>query len=1019
MLKKLFESIFEYEIINEPKRSEYGAPDFIFRDGLIPVAWWEHKDITVLLDKIEKWEQLSRYYGYSKLFLTNGLEFRFYKNGYRYGDPIEIARREWVRIIPRTENFDLFVRTFTDFIQTDRGENIRSAPHLAKIMWGRGRRIRDTVIEMLKKSEIDSTKFANLSRIKSTFQGLLIHDLDDTKFADIYAQTLIYGLFVARFHDDTPETFSRDEAQKLLSLTNPLLRDFFDHVTGTGFEPALAHIVDEMCEIFRNTNIAHMMHGLYQKQDIHTHDPVIHFYEDFLSEYNPALRMERWVFYTPAPVVRFIIRAVDDVLVKHFGLADGLADTSKIRVKWVEKTDNKWKKVFTKEREVHRVQILDPATGTGTFLNEIITHVHTKMNMSTSMWSDYVDHDLLPRLHGFELMMASYTIAHMKLGLTLAETWAKNLKNPFQIYLTNSLEEPKTNADIQQNIFNIGLMHSITDEAIRADEVKRDKPVMIVVGNPPYSGESMNKWLFEKELDVYKKESTWEKLSEDNTKWINDDYMKFFRFSESILERNSEGIVAFITNHAYLDNPTFRWMRWHFLQTFDFIYIVDLHWNTTKKERSPDGSIDENVFDIKQWVAVFIGVRNNTKGKNNLAQVYHHDLFGRERIKYDWLSENSILSCDNLLNPEKPFYFFTKKDFSYKEDYESGFSVTELMRENSLGVLSKNDDISIHFSRENLEEVLGNFSKLNWDQLKQLYSIKNDSRDWILERAILDIRNNNSEKNHQSVSYRPFDKRFTYFTWTPKWFFAYSQNRIMKNIKSKSNIALILWRQWQAVWWDQWNLAFITKDISDQNIFYRWGWTVFPLYLYSDSENLEWTMKIPNLYLVIWNKINESIGDTTPEEILDYIYAVLHAPKYRDKYKEFLKIDFPRIPYPTSRENFDALVQLGSELRALHFMESALLADTLVRFEWEGDNIVEKIEYVDERVYISKDQYFINVPRVAWEFYIGGYLPTQKWLKDRKWRALGWEDARHYAKIVKALIETVRVMGEIDKVLEV
>ena len=995
VLKDLFESIFDYTIINEPRRSEHGAPDFIFKDGFIPVAWWEHKDLKVSLDKIEKWEQLSRYFGYTKLFLTNWLEFRFYKNGYRYGEPIILWVLEWGYIQPQSENFDLFVRTFTDFIITDRGENIRSASHLAQIMWWRWQRIRDTVATMLAHTEGDPTKFENLQRIKNIFTSLLINDLDNKKFADIYAQTLIYGLFVARYHDSTPENFSRQEARDLLSLTNPLLRDFFDHVTGTGFESSLAHIVDEMCEIFGNTNISHMMHWLYQKADIATHDPVIHFYEDFLKEYDPALRMERGVFYTPAPVVRFIVRSVDDVLKKHFHLSKWLADTSEIPYKRLLKIDNKWKEIWD-TKNIHRVQILDPATGTGTFLNEIIHYIYSKMSGQAGMWGSYVENGLLPRLHGFELMMASYTIAHMKLWLTLAETGITNLKKPFQIYLTNSLEEAKTNEEVQQNIFNIGLVHSITEEAIRADEVKRNKPIMVVIGNPPYSGISTNtgKWITDKIEDYKYIDGV---HFGERKHWLQDDYVKFFRLAESMVEKNTEWVLAYITNHGYLDNPTFRGMRWHLLTTFDHIYIVDLHGNSKKKETARDGSKDENVFDIMQGTAIFIGVKTGKKKTGEVATVEHIDIYGKRKEKYDWLENNSLESATSLV-PVAPYYFFVPKNTNGQEEYERGFSVNEIFPVNVTGIQTGNDDILTDDSVDILEERL---SRLN---------------EWNIWKILL-----------RELSYRPFDfKNCYYIEWLSKNPYPKIQipasyrprYEVMKNF-TKENLGLIVWRQGQVTGNESWNLVYITKTISDLNIFYRWGGVNFPLYLYSDSTTLDGSTRTANLDPVIWQAINEIVGETTPEQILDYIYAVLHSPSYRDKYREFLKIDFPRVPYPRDREQFLSLVALGGELRSLHLLESPKVDEHTMRYPVVWSNIVDKISYVDERVYINQEQYICDVPQVAWEFHIWGYQPAQKWLKDRKWRTLTWEDIGHYQQMIVALRETSRVMGEVDEVLEV
>ena len=630
-LQELFENLTGYRIHNEPKRSEHGAPDFIFLDGMIPMAYAEAKDIHIWLDKIEKSEQLTRYFWYPKLILTNGIEFRLYNNGIRYGEPIIIAEKSGNMLNIFPEIFSVLENEIWAFLKTYI-DTIRSANHLAKIMGWKAQRIRDNLRVMMENVD----KYPDIWKLYHTFKSEILHDLSYEDFADLYAQTLVYGLFVARYHDQTPGDFSRAEARDLVPKSNPLLRRFFDHIAGEWYEKRLEHIVDELCRVFVAADVHALMHGMYQKE---THDPVIHFYEDFLGEYDSTLRMARGVFYTPAPVVKFIIRAVDDVLKTHFNLPKGLADTSKIKVEQgLQKYDKKWGRK-TETIETHRVQILDPATGTGTFLDEIVRHIHSKMSGQAGMWPSYVNQDLLPRLHGFELMMASYTIAHLKLGLTLAETGVTNLEKRLQIYLTNSLEEAKWTQENQWTLF--GLLESITDEARLADEVKRDKPVMIVVGNPPYSGISTNVWEWiTRKIEDYKYVDGvhfWERKH-----WLQDDYVKFFRLGESLIEKNGEWVLAYITNHGYLDNPTFRGMRWHLLQTFDHIYIVDLHGNSKKKETAQDGSKDENVFDIQQWTAIFIGVKNGTKKAWELAKVEHIDQYGKRQAKYDWLENNSL-----------------------------------------------------------------------------------------------------------------------------------------------------------------------------------------------------------------------------------------------------------------------------------------------------------------------------------------------------------------------------------------
>ena len=967
-LRDLFADLTWLHIINEPKWSEHGKPDFIFLKGewkdAFPIAYGEAKDMHIGLEKIEKSEQLARYFGYAKLILTNGIEFRFYKNGIRYGEPIILAMKKDSILTIQEENFGRFADSLIDFLASP-VDTIRRASHLAEIMWGKARRIRDNLREMMGNTE----RYPDIWKLYHTFKSEILHDLSHEDFADLYAQTLVYGLFVARYHDQTPETFSRSEARDLVPKSNPLLRRFFDHIAGEGYEKRLEYIVDELCEVFAHADVHALMHGMYQKE---THDPVIHFYEDFLGEYDSDLRMARWVFYTPAPVVKFIIRAVDDVLKTHFNLPKWLADTSKIKMeREIQKYDKKWERK-TEMIETHRVQILDPATGTGTFLDEIVRHIHSKMSGQAGMWPSYVNADLLPRLHGFELMMASYTIAHLKLWLTLAETWVTDIEKRLQIYLTNSLEEAKTTKEDQGTLF--WLLESITDEARQADEVKRDKPVMIVVGNPPYSVSSTNKgkWIQDLLID-YKKWLGEKKIN------LDDDYIKFIRFGESLIEKNGEWVLAYISNNSFIDGITHRQMRKHLMETFDEIYILDLHGSAKKKEATPEWEKDENVFDIMQGVSINIFIKRKEKS-STLAKVFHLDLYGKREEKYNWLENNSLESFWEL-QPIEPYYFFVPKDFSASEEYENSFKINQLFILSNSGIETGDDNLLIKFTKWELMEA------------------------WFID-------------NLDKIAYRPLDIRYFPFQ---KELLHRARFPIMGYMQSSNNNFWLITKRGQ-----DFNSApiLITNNPIDRRAYsppgVQWADYIYPLYLYPNSETLDGTTKTPNLDATIWAKISESVGrETTPEEILDYIYAVLHSPTYREKYKEFLKIDFPRVPYPKSPESFHVLVKLGGELRWLHLLESPKVEEYITTFPVAGSGEVEKLSYVDGRVYINPLQYFGDVPEVAWNFYIGGYQPAQKWLKDRKWRTLTWEDIAHYQSMIVALTETARLMGEVDKVLEV
>ena len=560
------------KVLNDPSRSEHGNPDFVFLRGSITVGYTETKDVGVDLDKTEKSDQLERYLGYSNLILTDYLEFRFFRNGQRYGEPIRIGTPMNSVLSGRSESFGELEDALRAFL-SGTPEKIKSGRRLAEIMGGKARRIRDNVRRFLNE---EAERNKELLRVYETIKRLLVHDLTTDAFADMYAQTLVYGLFVARFHDDSPKNFSRQEARELIPASNPFLRHFFDHIAGADFDKRLAYIVDELCEVFSLADVHALMQEYFKASDLwgekhEAPDPVIHFYEDFLREYDAEQRKKLGAFYTPLPVVRFIIRTVDHLLEKEFGLPKGLADTAKITVERVRQG----KKAKT---DIHRVQILDPATGTGTFLNEVVRSIAARFTNQAGRWSAYVDSDLLPRLHGFELMMAPYTIAHLKLGMTLKETGYSSFDRRLGIYLTNSLEEAESYDD---TLFaGFGLSQSIAEEAREAGVIKRETPIMVVIGNPPYSVSSSNKGEWIQNLIKPYKEGLGERKIN-----LDDDYIKFLRFAEHFIEKNGTGIVAMITNNSFIDGITHRQMRKHLLETFDEIYILDLHGNSKKKKR--------------------------------------------------------------------------------------------------------------------------------------------------------------------------------------------------------------------------------------------------------------------------------------------------------------------------------------------------------------------------------------------------------------------------------------------------
>ena len=690
-------------VTNEPRPIECGAPDYVITKKDVPIGYIEAKDIGVDLGGKTLTEQFDRYRSsLENLVFTDYLEFRRYKDG-EFVASARIAEIKKGAIVPLPQNFNAFTDLIRDFYAYE-GQTIRSPKKLAVMMAAKARLL-SLVIESALNSDEKNKEDSTIKEQMNAFKEILIHDIKPKEFADIYAQTIAYGMFAARLQDPSLETFSRQEAAELIPKSNPFLRKLFQYIAGYDLDDRLKWIVDALADIFRATNVNYLLNEL--GGTIRVNDPVIHFYETFLAEYDPKVRKARGVWYTPAPVVHFIVRAVDDILKTEFNLPLGLADASKT------KTDP----------EVHRVQILDPAAGTGTFLAEVVTLIHDRFKKQQGIWSNYVENHLIPRLNGFELLMTSYAMAHLKLEMLLSETGFKPKKEQrFRIYLTNSLEEI---VEYKKTLF----VDWLSAEANEAHRIKQDTPVMVVLGNPPYSGESSNKDILIMNLmEDYKKEPGGkEKLAERNPKWINDDYVKFLRYGQHFIEKNGEGILAFINPHGYLDNPTFRGMRWNLLKTYDKIYTIDLHGNSKKKEVCPDGSPDVNVFDIQQGVSINIFVKTGKKKDNELGKVFHFDLYGNREVKYDFLIDNSIETVPyKELQPTAPNYFFVQKNYKEQAGYDKGFLVTELFIINGVGMTTAHDEFVINENKDKLLQKYMDFknSEPNADDLYKKFEVK-------------------------------------------------------------------------------------------------------------------------------------------------------------------------------------------------------------------------------------------------------------------------------------------------------
>lgn len=1035
-LAKLFSSIDpSLTVINEPKHiTDVGAPDFVFNRGEVAVGWCEAKDIGKNIRKFAANDyskaQKERYRkGLRNLIYTNGLDFEFISDG-DVVDFITIADLA-PSLPPRPDNFVLLENRLRDFAHAT-PLTITSSKRLAELMAGKAAIIKDIMARALladfQAAEAGAVATDLMGQYEA-FKANLIHDITVADFADVYAETIAYGLFAARLHDASPQTFTRAEALELLPKSNPFLRELFIYIAGPNLDDRLRRVIDELCNVFCAADMARVLANFGKITA--RQDPFLHFYEVFLAEYNPAKRKARGVWYTPEPVVNFIVRAVDSVLKTEFGLADGLADTSRVVIDWDTGQNRRDGKAATIKKQVHRVQILDPATGTGTFLAEVVKLVSDRVKgVAPAQWSKYVEHELIPRISGFELLMASYAMCHTKLDMILTGLGYKPSARPprFGVYLTNSLEEGER---VEQTLF--GLSRAIAEEAKAASDIKRQMPIMCVIGNPPYSGISQNNgsWISGKIEDYKYVDGV---HFGERKHWLQDDYVKFLRFAEHMIEKNGEGVVGFITNHGYLSNPTFRGMRRHLLDTFDKIWVLDLHGNANKGERTPDGFADQNVFDIRQGVAIIIAVKRRGK-KTRECELVRSDLWG------DRSSKQAALWSDTP--PEKqrvesfaPYYMFYNISRQALSNYDAGFSLADLFKVRTVGAVTGRDDINVSFSLEEARSKIQQLTSLSEPEARRLFGLSDkDARDWTLETARKDAEGA-SDANFTEIEYRPFDRRYTCYTGQSRGLYASPQAGTLRNLLDLPNIGLAYNKTIESdrPFSDGFVFGRIIQhhSLSIKEVNY-----IAPLYIYPGDMDLDQSIRVnfdPKIYAKICKaaKLSATAGPTVdvatllqtkgearPNEIkvFDYIYGVLHCPEYRETYAEFLRIAFPRIPFPTSAVAFAEISAAGEQLRRLHLLEDVVLAGVDYPFESTADDggssVVDKPRHESERVWINNEQYFDHVPAVAWNYRIGSYQPARKWLDDRKGRVLGWDDVRHYQKIVRALVETDRIARQI------
>jgi len=1019
----------QVHITTLPKKTDAGNPDFRIWDGkqqiigyieaktpplTSPLDKGGHRGVEYL-DQIETSGQLKRYlHIFPNLLLTNFFEFRLYRNGVLIdkvltGRPYVIHK---LKTVPPVEKETEFLKLLEKFFSFSLPK-VYDAKNLAVELAKRTRFLKDEVIAQELEEEEKRGK-GNILGFYKVFKEHLISGLTKEDFADLYSQTITYGLFAARTR--TENGFNRKLAYDKIPKTIGILRDVFRFISLGDLPKQMEWIIDDISDVLATTDVYKLLDEYFNQHK--GKDPVVHFYETFLAEYDPKMREKRGVYYTPEPVVSYIVRSLHHILKEYFDKKDGFASPS--------------------------VTVLDPAAGTLTFLAEAAKLAAEEF---TSKYGEgkkagFIKEHILKNFYAFELMMAPYAVGHLKMSFLLEELGYKlQSDDRFKLYLTNTLEME----ELAQT--ELPGMISLSEESHLAGKVKKEQPILVILGNPPYSGHSSNVY---DEVKIYYQVDG-KPLGEKNPKWLQDDYVKFIRFAQWKIDLAGEGVLGFITNHSYLDNPTFRGMRQSLMQSFDEIYLLDLHGNSLKKERCPDGSKDENVFDIQQGVAIALFIKKTPLssplakgGIKGGCKISHSELWGVREDKYDWLNKHDIKTTKwKTIKPKSEFYLFIPRDEGLLKQYEKYPKITDIFPVNSVGIVTSRDNFVIDFDRNALKRRIMQFrdKKMPDEIIQQAYNLKDKSNWKLKDSRETIIKDEDWERAITKILYRPFDIQWIFYH---NAVIERSRKEVMQHM-IQENLGLCIGRAGQVVGLEKlWNVVYVSENIVDLNLFYRGGESVFPLYLYQEKDypkkkkslstvmllfepQAEYGMKKSNLSPAFFEKLaREYKKAPSPEEIFYYIYAVLYSSIYRTKYAEFLKIDFPRVPFTSEYKLFKKIGDLGEKLVNLHLLKSSDLDAPVAKFQGKGNDKVEKPRYEQPPqspltkgelkgvVYINSSQYFEGIPKEVWEYQIGGYQVCDKWLKDRKGRPLSLDDITHYCKVVTSLKKTIEVQSKID-----
>lgn len=961
---------------------------------------------------------------YGNAILTDNLEWRFWRAGdaemYTGLKLIELVNG---KLVLKQENVELFISLLEDFLLNDPAQ-IKSSTKLAEYMAMHARTIRSIISAILKDDGSgqplvnDNQKrlpmfmelFGLYSRIKSDLRPMM----STREFADMYAQTIVYGLFIARYNDTTPDSFDRYEAIRYLQEESELLKQFFMHITGTGRKhPTLEGVIDKLCALYRICNISALLESDERK------DTIIHFYEEFLTFYDPALRKSLGVFYTPIQAVQYLIAMVDKILVENFGIEGGLSNNEQITTKVpcapykVSKT--KW--VDEKTISVPRVAILDPACGTGSFGAEIIKYIKTTYfsGARSAFYENYIQQEngLLSRLIAFEIMMTSYVVAHLKIRRTINETLGHlpTMQLPTNIFLTNTLAPPMSEVERGEQLPLFDFSAAITDEAYNADTWKARRPIKVIIGNPPYLAASTNPY----DISAYKTETDGVTDFGEQKHWLNDDYVKFFRFSEQIINKNKEGVLAFVTNNGYLDNHTFRGMRASLLRTFDTIYIVNLHGRASKKDLPPEGKKNENIFDITQGIALFIGVKKSKKA--DWAKVFYTDVWGTRTEKLEALDNGNFTFSELAIDPKMAYFIPFGNEG--KGAYEKGVSLYDLFPTNVTGVVTGNDKASIAPSRNELVRRMG-IVRNAVDEKDILELWGKFGRGQTAEKIQNDVL---SDCAVTPISFRPFDERWTYYSGTScAWMLWPREKTTMGHLLAEptspigANIGIVFCKPSGL-----YSAPFVTRHIADNRLFSASCERAYiaPLYLYAESELTDnWSA---NLNTDAFDTLTQYMSSKpTPIEIFDYVYGILHDPIYYEKFEEFLRRDFPRVPiinvpeadrsegeFYVSEALYREYVAVGERLRKLHLMQAKIPSELILDPNTPDDMKIGAVKYKNGVLHLNAIKKITGISQDVWEYQIGGYQVLAKWFKEHKGETLTIDSFTHIENVVGLLAETI------------